>query len=93
MLSSINCYSDLLKIHKPDYIIHLACPFMEGMRLDLYKDKIRAYSESSKNLVEMAAEIGAKKLVATGSASSVVGNIPQEEIYDDPLVWADHDLI
>lgn len=93
MLNSQDCYSDLVKVHKPDFIIHTACPFMEGMRLDLYSHQIRAYSESSKNLVEAASEIRAKKLVATGAASSIVGNTPQTEVYNNPLVWADHELI
>ena len=32
-------------------------------------------------------------MVATGAASSIVGNEPKEGIYDNPLVWADHEQI
>ena len=46
---------------------------MEGMSTDIYRDQIRAYSESSNNLVLTSHEIGAKKVVATGAASSIVG--------------------
>ena len=73
MLSSHSCFSDLVSSHKPDYIIHSACPFMEGTRLDVYKDQIRGYTESSTKLAEMAMQMRAKKIVFTGAASSVVG--------------------
>lgn len=66
---------------------------MEGMRLDKYNHHIRCYSESSKNLVEASHETGAKKVVATGSASSIVGVNPQDDPYSNPLEWADHELI
>ena len=87
-LSSQTCFSDIAASHKPDYILHLACPFMEGLNLSLYSHQIRSYTESCRNLAEVAE---CKKLVFTGAASSVVGMLPG--VYEDPLVWADLDDI
>ena len=31
--------------------------------------------------------------MVTGSASSIVGTLPQDGVYDNPLIWADHEEI
>ena len=96
MNASKRCFHDLQNDHKFDYIIHTACPFMEGLNLDQNQNEVQAYIEATKALLEKCIETeNTKKFVITGSASSIVGQVPKLNgaIYNDPLEWADVDLI
>ena len=55
-------------------------------------DSIRKYIEATKTLVETAVTNKVKKIVFTGSASSVVGQFPVTDdgfVYQDPYNWVD----
>ena len=95
MSKSSECFQDILNYEKCDYVIHTACPFMEGLNVDQHKSEIKNYTESTKGLLQKSIENkNTLKFVMTGSASSIVGQAPEKDkIYSNPLEWADIDLI
>lgn len=56
-----------------DYVFHTAAPFMLSPSLRENDEAIRKYIEATQTLVETAVTCKVKKVVFTGSASSVVG--------------------
>ena len=88
-----NCFAKQVELYKPEFIMHTACPFMQGMNLDQNKEEQNSYIKSTASLIDAAIECSStKKIVFTGAATSVVGATPETEkdyVYSDALHWAD----
>jgi nucleoside-diphosphate-sugar epimerase len=75
-----------------DYVFHTAAPFMSSPSLRENDEAIRKYIEATQVLVEASVANRIKKVVFTGSASSVIGQFPVKDpnfVYTDPYNWVD----
>lgn len=90
MLNSKECFSQ--GVQGVDYVFHTAAPFFEKPSLTENDAGIRKYIEATQNLVEQAVQNKVKKVIFTGSASSVIGQFPVKEpgfVYNDPYTWVE----
>ena len=79
-----------------DYVFHTAAPFFASPKVNENEDKIKNYVDATRTLVENSISNKVKKIVFTGSASSVVGQFPVKDkdfIYNDPYTWVDFKAI
>ncbi|TNV77344.1 hypothetical protein FGO68_gene2646 [Halteria grandinella] len=84
------CFSDLVR--DVDYVFHTAAPLFTSSKLADNQDGIKRYIEATQTLVEESVKNKVKKVVYTGSATSVVGENPVKDegfIYKDPYFWVD----
>lgn len=79
MLKAKDCFTQNNQLSGVDYIFHTAAPFMPNPSLRENDDAIRKYIEATQTLVEASVSNKVKKIVFTGSASSVVGQFPVNE--------------
>ena len=76
-------------------MIHTACPFIKQQDLkdENVQKQITSYQAATMDLIDaLAAKDRTKKIIMTGSASSIIGQNPSVDeghVYDNPLVWAD----
>lgn len=79
MLNGKECFTKDNILSGVDYVFHTAAPFMSNPSLRENDDNIRKYIEATQTLVEASVTNRVKKIVFTGSASSVVGQFPVDE--------------
>ena len=86
------CFTNNNMLAGVDYVFHTAAPFMANPSLRENDEAIRKYIEATQSLVETAVTNKIKKVLFTGSASSVVGQFPVTDpnfVYQDPYNWVE----
>ena len=79
-----------------DYVFHTAAPFFTSPNLKEGEETIKKYFEATQALIESSIKHKVKKVVMTGSATSVVGQFPVKDkdfVYSDSYFWIDAKLI
>ena len=96
MVQDEECYYKAIKEHRPDYVIHTACPFMQDVAAadesaqKIVEDRQIKYRNATKLLAKGACRENVRKIVMTGAATSIIGNKPTKEgTYFDSNAWAD----
>ena len=52
MVKDKKCFDAILDKQQPQFVIHTACPFMEGMNLNSNLNEVNGYVESTKCLID-----------------------------------------
>jgi nucleoside-diphosphate-sugar epimerase len=73
MFERKDCFTINEQLKDVDYVFHTASPFFESTKMRDCEDSIKKYVEASQNLIEQIIQSKIKKIVFTGSATSVIG--------------------
>lgn len=96
MLLEKECFTKNQMLQGVDYVFHTAAPFLESPKMSENEATIKKYIEATQSLMDECIKQKVKKVVFTGSASSVIGQFPVKEegfVYNDAYTWVDSKAI
>jgi nucleoside-diphosphate-sugar epimerase len=92
MTEGKDCFTQKSLLSGVDYVFHTAAPFFTSTQMKDCDEGIRKYIESTQALVEGCVKNKVKKVIFTGSATSVIGHFPVKDegfVYNDAYTWVD----